>query len=107
MEIKVVKEVNNQLLGRKEVHFIAGHLRASTPLRFDVRKALSERLASRLEATYVIKLKTKTGTHTTDGLCFIYEDTEKAKALVHKHVYLRNLHPEERAKLKEEKPKAG
>ena len=78
MDIEVLEEFYNPLLERREVRFQVKHPGSATPERFKVRQALREM-----------------------GICHIYENPENVKYLVPRHIYVKNLPPEERAKLKE------
>ncbi len=103
MEFEIVKEFRNVLLGRREVEFLVKHPSAATPSRYEVREALAQKYGASMDRTYVMELTTMTGTHATSGLCCIYDDSAKAKALVPAYVQLKNLPPQERARAKEQK----
>ncbi|MEM2906117.1 MAG: hypothetical protein QW057_01655 [Candidatus Bathyarchaeia archaeon] len=103
MELEVVKEFRNVLMGRREVEFLVKHPSAATPSRYAVREALAGKYGGRLDCTYVMELVTKTGTHTSSGLCYVYDDAAKAKALVPTYVQNKNLPPQERVKAKGKK----
>lgn len=98
-----MKEFRNVLMGRREVEFLVKHPSAATPSRFEVREALAGKYGGKLDCTYVMRLLTLTGTHTSAGLCYVYDEPGKAKALVPAHVQAKNLPPQERAKRKEQK----
>jgi ribosomal protein S24E len=102
-EIRVIKEYQNPLLGRKEIEFEVTHVKASSPTRFEVKEKLSQMLNVKPESIYIIKMETKTNTWRTLGTAHIYNSEERAKLLLPKHIILRNLPKEEREKLKEKK----
>jgi len=103
VEIKIASERYNPLLKRREVIFRVSHASATTPQRFELRKKLATLLNSNLDATLLIKVETKTGTNEAVGEAHIYDTPERAKAMAPTH-WLRNLPPEEKAKLAEAKP---
>ena len=103
MEIKIAKESYNPLLKRKELSFSVKHPSAETPPRFELRQELATKLKSTLDQTFVIKLKTKTGTKEAVGEAQVYDSVERAKSIVPAHIVVRNLPPEERKKITEAK----
>lgn len=103
MEIKISKESYNPLLKRKEVSFSVKHPSAGTPPSFELRKELAAKLKSTLDQTFIIKLKTKTGTKEAVGEAQVYDSAERAKSIVPAHIAVRNLPPEERKKIAETK----
>jgi len=100
-EIKVIKEYENVLLGRKEVEFEVLHTKASTPTRFTVKEKLAQKLAVNPESIYIIKMITKTNSWKTYGIAHIYNSEERAKILLPKHIILRNKPKEEKKEEKE------
>lgn len=103
MDIEIVEESFNPLLERREVKFLVKHPGGPTPPRFRVRLALREKFNVDLDKLIVIRLTSKTGLNVSEGICHIYDNLENIKYLIPKHILLKNLPPEERAKLKEEK----
>lgn len=105
MEIKIAAESYNPLLKRKEIFVTISHQSAATPDRFGIRKQLAARYNSRLEATYITKMKTKTGTNETICEAHIYDSPEWADRVEPKYIKDRNLPAEERKVLaKAKKP---
>ncbi|MBS7609067.1 hypothetical protein KEJ36_05735 [Candidatus Bathyarchaeota archaeon] len=100
MELKIVKESFNRLLGRMEVRFNLLHPGAGTPKRFEVKETLASKFGRKPEEIYIIRYETKTGTQISEGICHIYENKELARLLLPKHVFYKNLPPEEREALK-------
>ena len=99
MEIKVVKEKSNPAFHRKEVEFEVKHHGASTPERFSVRQALASKMKAELGAVYILSLATDTGTNVTTGRSDVYQDEKYPAKLLPRHIVVRNLPAEERAKL--------
>jgi ribosomal protein S24E len=104
VDIKITSEHYNPILQRKEMIFKTVHKSASTPQRFELRQKLAAATNSKLESTFIIKAETNTGTNETIGEAHVYDSPKKAKQIVPKHIWVRNLSPEERAKLAEAKP---
>lgn len=105
MEFKIINEVYNPLIKRKEVKAEVFHQAAGTPDRFSLRKELALKLNEDLEKLYIIKMVTKTGTNKTICDIEVYDDKDTAKLIIPKHILIRNLPPEERKKALEEKEK--
>mgnify|MGYP000066295226 CR=1 FL=1 len=105
MEFRIINEIYNPLIKRKEVKAEVIHQSAGTPDRFSLRKELASKLNEELEKLYIIKMVTKTGTNKTICDIEVYEDKEIAKRIIPKHILIRNLPPEERKKALEEKEK--
>ena len=104
MKIEIADKSYNPLLKRKEIIFSVKHPSAETPPRFEVRKALATKLKSTLDQTFIINLKTKTGTGEAVGEAQVYDSVERAKIITPAHILTRNLPPEERKKTAEAKP---
>jgi len=104
VDIKITSEHYNPLLKRKEILFKTTHKSSSTPQRFELRQKLAVAVNSKLESTFIIKAETETGTNETIGKAHVYDSPEKAKLIVPKHIWIRNLSPEEKAKIAEAKP---
>jgi small subunit ribosomal protein S24e len=100
MELKIVEESTNILLGRKDVRFHILHPGIATPKRLEVKEILASKLGRKPEEIFIIRYKTKTGTQVSEGLCHIYDSKELARLLLPKHVFLKNLPIEEREALK-------
>jgi len=103
MEIKVSNESYNPLLKRKEISLEIDHKGEGTPQRFDIRKRMASKLGAKIETVFVAGLHTSTGLQKTTCSLQIYDDPSLASSTVPKHVIIRNLPPEERAKTKEAK----
>jgi len=91
MEIKIISKKNNPLLNRKEVQFRAKHSDAgSTPPKQQVRRALANTLKEKADFIFIIKLETKTGTHSAIGLANIYSSLDQARFIEPKYIIERN-----------------
>jgi ribosomal protein S24E len=103
MEIKVSNESYNPLLRRKEITLEIDHSGEGTPQRFDIRKRMASKLNAKIENVFVISLDTSTGMQRTTCALQVYDDPRAASSTIPEHVATRNLPPEERAKVKEDK----
>jgi len=103
MEIKVSNEFYNPLLKRKEISVEIEHTGEGTPQRFDIRKRMAAKLNAKIENVFVVSLDTATGLQRSTCSLQVYDDPRVASSTVPEHVAVRNLSPEERAKVKEAK----
>jgi len=98
VEIKVLGQVYNPLLKRKEVKVEITHSGVGTPDRFTIRKELTSRLNVKLDNIYVVDMETKTGMEKTRCDVEVYDGPENARKIVPNYVIVRNKPPEERKK---------
>ena len=105
MEIKVLKEVNNPLLHRKEIRFEIRHSGAATPDRLSIRQAVASKLKADSSKVYVIDAITATGSQTTTGRADVYQEVGDAQIFLPQHILTRNLPPEQRPKAVAEEKK--
>lgn len=110
MEMKIVGDKRNELLNRREIEFEVIHPDSGTPDRFSVRKALASKAGSKLENVYILEVLNDTGTDRSSGRADVYESRQAAEHTLPQHLLIRNMPPEERAKIqkaeKEKKPQA-
>lgn len=105
MEIKILNEKYNPLMKRREVQAELIHQSSGTPDRVSVRKLLASKFKEDVGKVYVIKMVTKTGTHKTICSAEVYDEEERARIVLPKHILIRNLPQEERKKALEEEEK--
>ena len=106
MELKIVKDRRNELFKRREIEFEVVHSDSGTPDRFAVRKALASKAGSKLENVYILSIMNDTGTNRGPGKAEVYENRQIAEKVLPRHLLIRNMPPEERAKIqKTEKEK--
>jgi len=103
MEIKVSNEFYNPLLKRKEISLEIEHTGEGTPQRFDIRKRMAAKLNAKIENVFVVSLDAATGLQRSTCSLQVYDDPRVASSIVPEHIAVRNLSPEERAKVKEAK----
>jgi ribosomal protein S24E len=107
LDVKIVKDVRNELFGRREIDFEVVHTDSGTPDRFSVRKALASKAGSKLENVYVLSIMNDTGTDKSLGRADVYENRQFAEKTLPRYLLIRNMPPEERAKVQKvekEKP---
>lgn len=90
MEVKIIEERYNPLLGRRELKFQVDHKGRATPVKFEVRKHIAAMLNVDLDLAYIVSYKTKTSTNVAEGICHVYEDRYYVERLVPKHIYRKN-----------------
>jgi len=93
MEVEVLSTNRNPLLGRYEVAFEVRHPRKPTPKVYELRKALSSLLASKLETTFITRVQSRAGEPRSFGEAHIYASEEDAKKLESMHVIILNMEP--------------
>ena len=103
MEIKVSNESYNPLLKRKEITLDIDHTGEGTPQRFDIRKRMASKFNAKIDNVFVVSLDTLTGVQRSTCSLQVYDDPRAASLTVPEHLAVRNLPPEERAKVKEAK----
>ena len=103
MEIKVSNESYNPLLKRKDITLEIEHTDEGTPQRFEIRKRVASKLNTKIENVFVVSLDASTGLQRSTCSLQIYEDPRVALSTVPEYLAVRNLSPEERAKVKEAK----
>jgi small subunit ribosomal protein S24e len=103
MEVKIISEKSNPLLGRREIRFHVKHDQTgSTPPRLEIRNAVATALKADADLVFVKKVETKTGRHIAIGMANVYNSVKKAKLIEPEYVIKRNAPPE---KPKEEEKK--
>ena len=103
MEIKVSNESYNPVLKRKDITLEIEHKGEGTPQRFEIRKRMASKLNTKIENILVVSLDPSTGLQRSICSLQVYEDPRVASSTVPEYLAVRNLPPEERAKVKEAK----
>ncbi|MGB9716920.1 MAG: 30S ribosomal protein S24e [Thermoproteota archaeon] len=101
VEIRILKEVENPLLKRREVVFEIPHPGGKTPTIVEAREAVSALKRVPMEAVYVRSLKSVSGRQSSIGEAHVYFSPEYAR-IEPMHVRVANLPPEEKKRRKEE-----
>ncbi|MFW9995375.1 MAG: 30S ribosomal protein S24e [Candidatus Odinarchaeota archaeon] len=90
MEIDILNEFNNPLVGRREYSANIAHEGAATPKRTELRKALAARVNSDVEKTVLIEIETHFGLAHSIVRFHVYDDPEQLKRIENKYVLKRN-----------------
>ncbi len=89
MDIQVIQEKNNPMLGRREVRFKITH-DAATPSRKSVVDKIAATMNSKPGLVIIDQLDTEFGKRETFGYAKIYETEERAKQVEREHIVQRN-----------------
>ncbi len=76
MELKVVNEVENKLLKRKEVTLSVDHLKGSTPSRKDLLSHLSKLFKTEESLILPTQINSVGGSTTSNLIAFVYSKKE-------------------------------
>ena len=95
--LKIEDVWENPLLSRREVSFTVIHEGAGTPDRWTIRQTLAELFKAPVDCVIVKSLLTRARSYRTKGHAHIYESREELLKVEPRHIYIRNLPPEERA----------
>ena len=109
MEVKILREEENNLFNRTEVKFEVIHDGEATPKLADVRVAVATKTGSQPSLVIIDGFKTLFGVGRTVGDARIYKDMKDLKEYEPNYLLIRNgliERPPEKEKVKE-KPKAG
>ncbi len=102
MNIKIISETKNVLLGRREITFSVSHPSAGTPNRIELRRQIAAQLGADLECLYVIEMISRTGCDSTIGQLRVYDSPQRAKLVERDYILKRNTLPEEAPKAESE-----
>jgi len=105
LETKIIRDRRNPIFRRREIDFEVLHEGAGTPDRASVRKALASKTGGKLDNIYILDLLSETGTNKSHGRADLYESPQTAEQILPKHLLIRNMSPEEKAKTEQEKGK--
>lgn len=94
MEIKIVQDLDNKLLNRKELDFTVEY-EGPTPSRADVKKKLAALLNTDIDLIIVQKIESEYGHQLVKGYAKIYESADRMKQIEKEYVLQRNVMPEE------------
>ncbi|MDR2944599.1 MAG: 30S ribosomal protein S24e [Methanosarcinales archaeon] len=94
MEIKIVTDLDNKLLNRKELDFTVEY-EGPTPSRADVRKKLAALLNKDVNLVLVHNMESEYGHQLVKGYAKVYESADRMKQIEAEYVLKRNTMPEE------------
>lgn len=90
MKLKIISDLENVLLGRREIIFSVSHPSSCTPRRGEIRRQIAARFNVELDCVYVMKMVSKTGRDLTEGDVRIYNSPERAKLVERDYILKRN-----------------
>ncbi len=90
MDIKVISEKHNLLLGRKEYLFEVAHPEGPTPKRDEVRKALAEALKVPKDRLILEWMRARFGVQRSRGSAHAYDSKDLVNKVVREHILIRN-----------------
>ncbi|WP_455367531.1 hypothetical protein [[Eubacterium] cellulosolvens] len=91
MKLKVLSDIQNPLLNRREVRLEIDHSPQGTPDRTIAKQEVAAYLGHDAKKIQIIAMKTLTGTRRTVCTVELYEDVERGKRIVHQHIPERGL----------------
>ncbi|MCE4624740.1 MAG: 30S ribosomal protein S24e [Desulfurococcales archaeon] len=87
---EVVKDFYNPLIKRRELHLKIHHVMKPTPMRINLRLAISERFGTPIERVYVRSIQTEYGIGRSHAVIHIYDTVDRALSFEPKYVIERN-----------------
>ena len=96
MEIEIIKDSKNVLLGRRELKFRVSH-EGATPKRAEVRGRLVALFNASNEVLLLESLKPVYGSEQAMGYAKIYDSSERLNEVERDHIILRNFPPARKA----------
>jgi small subunit ribosomal protein S24e len=92
MDVEITMEKENQLLGRKEVHFRLKHgTEGASPSREAARNALIKALKCSSNLLVIDTMRTEFGKKETVGYAKVYESEDRLKEIEREHIIERNF----------------
>jgi len=79
MEMKILEEVENKLLDRKEIKFSVKHDKAATPKKQDLIKEIATKYSAPEENVVIDYIFTKKGMSESDVKAKVYKEKPKVK----------------------------
>ena len=104
MDLKIVSEKSNELMGRKEIVAQAS-VDAATPSRKDLLKMLGEKLGNAQDCIVIGKVDQQFGAKLVSVHASVYDSPEKAKAHEPGYKFARGTGEKKKGAAKEEKKK--
>lgn len=98
MELKIVSNKENALMGRKEIVFTLRHEGETTPSRVQVRQLLASEVGSKTENVVIDAMESEYGRGQTRGTARAYRSADDARKTERVHLLKRNALYVEKAK---------
>jgi small subunit ribosomal protein S24e len=90
MELKIVSNKENALMGRKEIVFTLQHEGETTPSRVQVRQLLAGEVGSKTENVVIDSMESEYGLGRTHGTARAYRSADDARKTERTHLLKRN-----------------
>ncbi|HEX2065965.1 MAG TPA: 30S ribosomal protein S24e [Candidatus Thermoplasmatota archaeon] len=90
MELKIVSNKENALMGRKEIVFTLRHEGETTPSRVQVRQLLAGEVGSKTENVVIDAMESEYGLGQTTGTARAYKSADEARKTERTHLLKRN-----------------
>ncbi len=99
LNIEITEEKKNPLVDRLELTFRVDHFGAGTPNRLEVKKKIAAMQGSDEKLAILIKLGTRFGNSSTQGVAYIYENSKDLQFFAPFHIQVRNLEKDKRTEI--------
>jgi small subunit ribosomal protein S24e len=90
MELKIVSNKENALMGRKDIVFTLRHDGETTPSRVQVRQLLASEIGSKTENVVIDAMESEYGLGQTTGTARAYKSADEARKTERIHFLKRN-----------------
>jgi len=100
-QVKVLRDVENKVLNRRELVLRIHHAGARTPTRDEVRRIVSSMFSAPQNLVIVKNLRTIAGTNVTEAHVHIYRDEETLEEVEPEHIKIRNFGKKEKKEERE------
>lgn len=98
MDLKITKNKDNQLMGRKDISFQLAHAGETTPSRTQVRQLVAAEVGTKTENVVIESMETEYGIGRTHGVARAYKSPDEARKTERVHFLKRNALYVEKAK---------
>ncbi|MEM4576672.1 MAG: hypothetical protein QW701_04335 [Candidatus Nezhaarchaeales archaeon] len=90
-QVKVLRDVENKVLNRRELLLQIDHTSARTPTRSEVREVVSSMFGAPQNLIVIKSIRTVSGTNVTKAHVHIYGDEKALEEVEPKYMKLRNF----------------
>jgi len=89
-QVKVLRDLENKVLDRRELVLLIHHAGARTPTRGEVRELVSSMFSAPQNLVIVKNLRTITGTNVTEAHVHVYRGEKTLQEVEPRHIKTRN-----------------
>lgn len=90
-QVRVLRDVENKVLNRRELIIRIDHVRSKTPTRDQVRELVSSMLSIPASLVIVRELRSLTGTNVSEAHVHVYKDMSSLEEIEPEHIKRRNF----------------